>query len=110
MHSDTAGFEHAIPLWHRSDMSSAFTDAVARVRAGDDHHVVARSLVEEMTLEEQLGCLDGDTPFWPGLFDMTAGGYYRHTWPAAQVPRLGIPGIAFADGPRAWSVMRRRSR
>ncbi len=104
MHSDTAGFEHAIRLWHRQDMPSAFTEAVARVRAGDDHHVVARSLVEQMTLEEQLGCLDGDTPFWPGLFDMTAGGYYRHTWPAAQVPRLGIPGIAFADGPRGCVV------
>jgi beta-glucosidase len=85
-------------------MPSAFTEAVARVRAGDDHHAVARGLVEQMTLEEQLSCLDGDTPFWPGLFDMTAGGYYRHTWPAAQVPRLGIPGIAFADGPRGCVV------
>jgi beta-glucosidase len=85
-------------------MSSAFTDAVARVRAGDDHHAVARGLVEQMTLEEQLGCLDGDTPFWPGLFDMTSGGYYRHTWPAAHVPRLGVPGIDFADGPRGCVV------
>ena len=53
-----------------------------------------------MTLEERLGCLDGDTPFWPGLIDMTAGGYYRHPWPAAHVERFGIPGIDFADGPR----------
>jgi beta-glucosidase len=57
-----------------------------------------------MTLDERLGCLDGDTPFWPGLFDMTAGGYYRHPWPAAHVERLGIPGIDFADGPRGCVV------
>ena len=57
-----------------------------------------------MTIEERLGCLDGDTPFWPGLFDMTAGGYYTHPWPAAHVDRLGIPGIDFADGPRGCVV------
>ena len=82
----------------------AFTDAAARVRAGADRHEEARRLVARMTPEEQLGCLDGDTPFWPGLFDMTSGGYYRHSWPAAQVPRLGIPGIEFADGPRGCVV------
>ncbi len=60
--------------------------------------------MELMTLDERLGCLDGDTPFWPGLFDMTAGGYYRHPWPAAHVERLGIPGIDFADGPRGCVV------
>ena len=53
-----------------------------------------------MTLDEQLGCLDGDMAFWPGLADMTAGGYYTHPWPAAVVERLGVPGIQFADGPR----------
>ena len=57
-----------------------------------------------MTLDEKLGCLDGDTPMWPGLFDMTAGGYYEHPWPAAKVARLGIPGIDFADGPRGCVV------
>ncbi len=57
-----------------------------------------------MTLDERLGCLDGDTPFWPGLIDMTAGGYYRHPWPAAHVERLGVPGIDFADGPRGCVV------
>jgi len=85
-------------------MATAFDDGVARVRAGSDHHVEAAALVDQMTLGEKLGCLDGDTPFWPGLFDMTAGGYYRHTWPAAHLPRLGIPGIDFADGPRGCVV------
>lgn len=85
-------------------MLTHFDAAVARVVAGADHHAEAAVLVTSMTLAERLGCLDGDTPFWPGLFDMTTGGYYAHTWPAAQVERLGIPGIEFADGPRGCVV------
>ena len=85
-------------------MPSPFLDAAVRVRAGVDHHEAARALVGSMTLDEKLGCLDGDTPMWPGLFDMTAGGYYEHPWPAAKVARLGIPGIDFADGPRGCVV------
>ena len=57
-----------------------------------------------MTLEEQLGCLDGDTEFWDGIIDMVAGGYHGHPWPAAVVERLGIPGIHFADGPRGCVI------
>ena len=85
-------------------MTTPFEEAAARVGAGNDHHGEAARLVAQMTLAERLGCLDGDTPFWPGLFDMTAGGYYRHPWPAAHVERLGIPGIDFADGPRGCVV------
>ncbi len=85
-------------------MTTPFEAAAIRVRAGSDHHAEAAALVGQMTLDERVGCLDGDTPFWPGLFDMTAGGYYRHPWPAARVDRLGIPGIDFADGPRGCVV------
>jgi beta-glucosidase-like glycosyl hydrolase len=85
-------------------MLTPFEEAVARVRAGGDHHAEAAALVALMTIEERLGCLDGDTPFWPGLIDMTAGGYYRHPWPAAHVDRLGVPGIDFADGPRGCVI------
>ena len=85
-------------------MATPFDEAAARVRAGGDHHAEAAALVASMTTEERLGCLDGDTPFWPGLLDMTAGGYYRHPWPAARVERLGVPGIDFADGPRGCVV------
>ncbi|HSM65911.1 MAG TPA: glycoside hydrolase family 3 N-terminal domain-containing protein [Ilumatobacteraceae bacterium] len=93
-----------IRLWHRRGVHDAFSAAADRVSAGADHHAEAAQLVGEMTLEEKLGCLDGDTPLWPGLFDMTSGGYYEHPWPAAEVARLGIPGIAFADGPRGCVV------
>ncbi|MBG7606145.1 MAG: glycoside hydrolase family 3 protein, partial [Actinobacteria bacterium] len=85
-------------------MSTPFEDAAEGVREGRDPHDAAADLVGDMTLAEKLDCLDGDTPFWPGLFNMTSGGYYQHTWPAAQVERLGIPGIAFADGPRGCVV------
>ncbi len=91
-------------LWHRRVMPTPFDAAAGRVRAGADHHAEAAGLAAQMTLEERLGCLDGDTPFWPGLFDMTAGGYYTHPWPAAHVDRLGVPGIDFADGPRGCVV------
>ncbi|MBI3784717.1 MAG: glycoside hydrolase family 3 C-terminal domain-containing protein [Deltaproteobacteria bacterium] len=81
-------------------MSTQFSEAAARVRAGADARKEARQLVAQMTLDEKLGCLDGDTPFWDGLIDSIRGGYFQHPWPAAAVPRLGIPGIQFSDGPR----------
>jgi beta-glucosidase len=81
-----------------------FADAAQRVSNGASRHDEAAALVAMMTLDEKLGCLDGDLPFWPGLFDMISGGYYRHTWPAAAVERLGVPGIQFSDGPRGCVV------
>lgn len=77
-----------------------FEAAVARVSAGADAGEEARRLIAQMTIEEKLGCLDGDTPFWDGLVDSIEGGYWQHPWPAAVVERLGIPGIHFSDGPR----------
>jgi beta-glucosidase len=79
---------------------SAFSEAARRVANGSDPHVEARALVAMLTLDEKLGCLDGDLPFWPGLADLTSGGYVTHPFPAAVVQRLGIPGIQFSDGPR----------
>ncbi len=61
----------------------------------------ARLLLSELTLEEKLSLMDGDTPFWPGLTEMMApGGYASRPWVAGAVPRLGLPGIRFVDGPR----------
>ncbi len=84
--------------------STPFDEAAARVAGGADHHVEARALVEAMTTEEKLDCLDGDIDFWPGTFDMVSGGYISHAWPAAAVERLGIPGLRFADGPRGCVI------
>lgn len=85
-------------------MGTAFGDAAARVQAGASHHGEAQQLVAQMTLAEKLSCLDGDTPFWDGLIDMIRGGYFQHPFPAAVVPRLGIPGLQFSDGPRGVVV------
>jgi beta-glucosidase len=61
----------------------------------------ARELLAQLTLDEKLGMMDGDTPFWPGLAEMMSpGGYASRPWVAGAVARLGIPGIRFADGPR----------
>lgn len=80
--------------------STPYAGAKARVRAGSDPASEADALVQAMSLAEKLGCLDGDTDFWPGLVDMASGGYYRHPFPAAAVERLGFPGLRFCDGPR----------
>lgn len=60
----------------------------------------ARNLLAQLTLEEKLGMMDGDLPFWPGLADMLGRGYNLHLWKGGAVPRLGVPGIRFSDGPR----------
>ena len=79
-----------------------FGDAATRVARGADATAQARALVGMLDDDEVIDLLDGDVPFWPGLADMTSGGYYRHAWPAARNERLGIPGFAFTDGPRGW--------
>ncbi|MGO9560902.1 MAG: beta-glucosidase family protein [Acidimicrobiales bacterium] len=86
--------------------ASPFSSAAERVARGADGRAEAAALVRQMTLAERLGCLDGDTDFWPGLMDMVSGGAKDHPWPAAVVARLGIPGIQFADGPRGCTVGR----
>lgn len=61
----------------------------------------ARELLGRLTLDEKIQMMSGDTPFWPGIADMLlGGGYANHPWVAGAVPRLGIPGVRFADGPR----------
>ncbi|MGQ0430920.1 MAG: beta-glucosidase family protein [Microthrixaceae bacterium] len=79
---------------------SEWDDAVTAVRAGADPGEHAAALVAAMTPDERRWCLDGDLPFWAGLTDMGQGGYHRRPFLAARVPRLGIPGFAFSDGPR----------
>lgn len=81
-------------------MSTPFSQAVDRIVGGGDPTIEAAALVEAMTDAEVADCLDGDTDFWPGLIDMTSGGYHAHPWPGAAVERLGVPGIRFSDGPR----------
>lgn len=89
---------------HDPTTPTPWSHAIERVRGGSDPAAEAEALVARMTLEERLGCLDGDTDFWDGLVDLVGGGYYRHPFPAARVARLGFPGLSFCDGPRGVVV------
>lgn len=79
---------------------ATFGGAVARVRAGGDPDDEARALYTALDDAERLGLLDGDIPFWPGVRDMLAAGYNVRPYPMGAVPRLGVPGLRFVDGPR----------
>ena len=58
-----------------STSTTAFRDAVVRVRAGEDPRALASELYAELTDRERLGLLDGDTPFWSGMEEMVLEGY-----------------------------------
>lgn len=84
---------------------STFEDARVAVAGGMPHISAARALMARMTRDEMLWCLDGDVPAHAGVtFQMMQGGYHRSASPAARIDRLGIPGIAFSDGPRGAVV------
>jgi beta-glucosidase len=62
---------------------------------------IARELLAQLSLEEKIGMMSGDTPFFQGYLDASRGGYRRHPLnTAGAIPRLGIPGVIFSDGPR----------
>jgi beta-glucosidase len=61
----------------------------------------AQHLLDQLTLDEKIGMLDGDTAFWSGMIDtIRDDAYHRHPWPAGVVARVGIGGLHFVDGPR----------
>lgn len=61
----------------------------------------ARTLLDGLSLDEKLGLLDGDTPFWGGLAAIAFhDASHRRPWPAGVLRRLGIGGLHFVDGPR----------
>lgn len=65
----------------------------------------ALKLLAELTTSEKLALLDGDTPFWSGMADIALHqASHRHPWPAGQVPRLGLAGLQFVDGPRGVTL------
>ncbi len=64
----------------------------------------ARELLDALTPDEKLSMLSGDRAFWPGLIEMIGDGYNRTPYVAGAVPRLGIDGIRFTDGPRGVTV------
>ncbi len=79
----------------------SFDDARTAVQAGTSPEDAARDLVAALTPDERLWCLDGDAPTWAGATYLTSeDGYHKSPFLAAVVDRVGLPGIAFSDGPR----------
>lgn len=60
-----------------------------------------RSLLQQLSLAEKLQLLHGHTAFWSGMAAIALrDASHRHPWPAGLVPRLGLAGLQFVDGPR----------
>lgn len=79
----------------------AFADLETTEQLNDEQiEARARELLGQLTQDEKIKMMSGDLPFWQGMVDMMGGGYADHPWVAGAVPRLGIPGVRFADGPR----------
>ena len=84
----------------QSGKPNVFDQARQAVEDGVNPAIAAAQVVAAMTNEELLWCLDGDAPMWAGLDFLSKGGYHDAPFVAAAVERIGMPGIAFSDGPR----------
>ncbi len=61
---------------------------------------MSRSLAT-VPLARKVRALSGALPFWRGLYAILRSDYYhRHPFRTPAVPELGLPGLAFSDGPR----------
>lgn len=85
---------------HPAAAERAFDRSVAAVRAGATPASEAKKLYDQLSEDERLGLLDGDTPFWEGIAAMMTEGYNHRPYVHGAVDRLGIPGTRFVDGPR----------
>ncbi len=84
----------------RAPGETAFDRAVLAVRSGETPASQAKKLYGQLSEDERLGLLDGDTPFWAGMHALMTEGYNRRPYVHGAVDRLGIPGTRFVDGPR----------
>ncbi|KAI8713560.1 Fn3-like domain-containing protein [Fusarium sp. LHS14.1] len=102
MRSDTPTtlLHHHHPVDHEKHQSLAFDRAVKEVGLGHDLSAVAARLLTELSLTERLHLLDGDVPFWEGLWGILCDRYNRKPFVIGAIPRLNIPGVKFTDGPR----------
>lgn len=80
-------------------MTTPFETSVQAVRDGADPFGEAAGLYDQLTDDERLWLLDGDTDFWASMAEMSEG-YNIRPYVHGCVERLGIPGTRFVDGPR----------
>jgi beta-glucosidase len=85
---------HADPV---ADRPVPLDDEGVEARAGD--------LLDQMTAHERLHLLSGDGKLVRGVAEM-ARHYNETPYVAGALPRLGVPGIRFSDGPRGVVVGR----
>src|SRR5262245_31135095 len=64
---------------------------------------IARGLLAELSLDEKIAMMHGGSSWFQGYWAMLRNGYYRQPRiTAGAIPRLGIPGVKFSDGPRGF--------
>src|ERR1019366_5817167 len=84
---------------------SAFGALIARAPASDDDlESVVESILGELSAEDRRTMMSGDLEFWPGLVEMLNGGYGHKPYIGGEVPRVGLPGVRFSDGPRGVTL------
>ncbi|VUC27014.1 unnamed protein product [Clonostachys rosea] len=81
-----------------------YAHALQAIKAGQPISNVTQRLLSELTKTERLQLLDGDDAFWVGVRKIICDRYNRHPFVHGAIPRLGIPGIRFTDGPRGVVV------
>lgn len=77
-----------------------FKQAAHALALGQDASTVSARLLNELSKPERLHLLDGDVPFYTGLRGILCDRYNRVPFILGEIPRLGIPGVRFTDGPR----------
>ncbi len=83
---------------------NTFDEARTAMTAGMSVAEAAKALVAGLTHQERLWCLDGDAPTWAGVKFLSNDGYHKAPFVAAEIDRVGLPGIRFSDGPRGAVV------
>ncbi len=91
----------AAPFLGNAQAQASGSSAGAALGTSAAIDAAARDLLAKLTLDEKIGMMSGDAPFFAGFLKLAAGGYNRlPLMTAGTVPRLGIAGLHFTDGPR----------
>lgn len=83
-----------------STENNLFSSLVDRIRQGYEPHQAAAQLYDNLDESERFNLLDGDVYYWTGRLNIIKNGYNAKPFVMGAIPRLGIPGIRFVDGPR----------
>jgi hypothetical protein len=90
------------PVGDPADTTTPISSARAAVAAGGSPADAAATVVEAMTPDEKLWCLDGDAPTWVGLAFLGGGGYHEAPFCGAVVIGSVCPGSPSPTARAAW--------